>query len=72
MGGVGCGACCGYVHADVNGNFYWGEAGGVVAGLVAEGDGEGYGADGGVVVGDETEFQSYTRGIYVEAFVGRE
>ena len=72
MGGVGCGARCGYVHADIYWNFYWWEAGGVVAGLVAEGDGKGYDADGGVVVGDEAEFQSYARGIYVETFVGRE
>jgi hypothetical protein len=70
VGGVSCGAGCGYVHADINRNFYWGQAGGVVAGLVAEGDGKGYGADGRVVVGDEAELQSYAAGIYVEAFVG--
>jgi hypothetical protein len=70
VGGVGWCAGCGYVHADVYRNFYWGEAGGVVAGLVAEGDGKSYGADGGVVVGDEAEFQSYARGIHVETFVG--
>jgi hypothetical protein len=72
MGGVGCGARRGYVHADIYWNFYWWEAGGVVAGLVAEGDGKSYGTDGGVIVGDEAEFQNYGGGIYVETFVGRE
>jgi hypothetical protein len=72
MCGVGCAARRSYVHADIYRNFYWWEAGGVVAGLVAEGDGKSYGADGGVIVGDEAEFQNYGGGIYVETFVGRE
>src|SRR5271154_937379 len=62
----------GYVHADVHWDFHWGQAGGVVAGLVAEGDRESYGADGGVVVSYEAEFQGYAAGIYVETFIGRE
>jgi hypothetical protein len=67
---MNCCACCCYIHPDINWNFHWWEASGVVAGLVAKGKGKGYGADGGVVVGDQAEFQSYAAGIYVQTFVG--
>src|SRR5271170_8261090 len=72
MSWVSCCAGRGYVHADVHRGFHGRQAGGVVAGLVAEGDGESYGADGGVVVGYQAEFQSYAAGIYVETFIRRE
>src|SRR5580704_3626614 len=58
----------GYVHADINRNLHRGQTGGVVAGLVAQRYGKSYGADGGVVVCDHAELQSYAAGIHVEAF----